>query len=89
MHIKFNVAAEYLSTSIREKEDGQRYAVLKVTYSCKGRDLEASLMCFSDSIWNELKEHCVYNFSGIVVAQKGNTFLSITKAEFKYDIIPY
>lgn len=88
MHIKFNCLVEVDEISIREKEDGTRYAVVRVTFTAKRRYTRANLICFNESLYSKLTNQVWYEFEGNVVVQSGNTFLVIMKSKEAFKI-PY
>ena len=88
MQISFNGIVEVQSISIREKEDGTQYAVIKVSFTARGRLSFANLLCFTENIYSKIKKLVWYEVKGNVAFQSGNTFLVITKCEEAFSL-PY
>ena len=88
MSINFSCLVEIESISEREKDDGTKYAVVKATFTSRGRFCTANLVCFKESLYSELKEKVWYSFEGNVAVQSGNTFLVINKSKEAFGL-PY
>ena len=86
MSINFSCLVEIVGISEREKEDGTKYAVIKATFTARGRFCTANLICFTESLYSKLKEKVWYAFEGNVAVQSGNTFLVITKSEEAFSL---
>ena len=69
MQINFDGIIEVQSISIREKEDGKKYAVVKVSFTARGRFTYANLLCFTEKIYSKIKSQIWYNVKGTVAFQ--------------------
>ena len=78
---KFEAEGFLVSRSVREMENGLKYAVLGVTTKINCQSVFYRLMCFNENIWQKLQEEVEYVFYGHIAFSSGNTFLNVKRVK--------
>lgn len=78
---KFEAEGFLISKSIREMENGLKYAVLGVSTKINCQSAFFRMMCFNENIYNKLEVEIEYHFKGHIAFSSGNTFLNVKRAK--------